>query len=103
LGTNRLNQLNARPAAGAAQQLVDCKTGEIVDRDRIDKGYEFERARYVTITDDELKDLQIESSKIIWHSGANGTKVNRDRLTLWIPSRSARGLRASIGAMFRAR
>jgi hypothetical protein len=57
---------------------------------------------YVTITDDELKDLQIESSKIIWHSGANGTNVNRGRLTLWIPSRSARGLRAPIGAMFRA-
>ena len=35
------------------------------DRDRIVKGYEFERGRYVTITDDELKDLQIESSKII--------------------------------------
>jgi DNA end-binding protein Ku len=48
-----------------AQQLVDSKTGEIVDRDRIVKGYEFERGRYVTITDDELKDLQIESSKII--------------------------------------
>src|SRR5271169_3578908 len=73
-----------------------------VDRDRIVKGCEFERGSYVTITDDELKDLQIESSKIIWHSGANGTKVNRGRLTLSIPSRSARGLRASIGAMFRA-
>jgi len=35
------------------------------DRDRIVKGYEFERGRDVTITDDELKDLQIESSKII--------------------------------------
>jgi hypothetical protein len=66
------------------------------------KGYEFERGSYVTIADDELKDLQIESSKIIWHSGANGTNVNRGRLTLWIPSRSARGLRAPIGAMFRA-
>jgi non-homologous end joining protein Ku len=30
-----------------AQQLVDSKTGEIVDRDRIVKGYEFERGRYV--------------------------------------------------------
>lgn len=34
-------------------------------RDHIAKGYEYERGRYVTITDDELKDLQIESSKII--------------------------------------
>jgi DNA end-binding protein Ku len=48
-----------------AQQLVDSKTGDPVDRDQIVKGYEYERGRYVTITDDELKDLQIESSKII--------------------------------------
>ena len=46
-----------------AQQLVDSKTGETIDRDQIVKGYEFERRRYVT--DDELKDLQIESPKII--------------------------------------
>jgi DNA end-binding protein Ku len=32
---------------------------------RSSKGYEYERGRYVTITDEELKDLQIESSKII--------------------------------------
>ncbi len=48
-----------------AQQLVDSKTGDPVDRDQIVKGYEYDRGRYVTITDDELKDLQIESSKII--------------------------------------
>ena len=47
------------------QQLVDSKTGDLVDRDQIVKGYEYERGRYVTINDDELKDLQIESSKII--------------------------------------
>jgi non-homologous end joining protein Ku len=47
------------------QHLVGSKTSEIVDRDRIVKGYEFERARYVTITDDDLKDLEVESSKII--------------------------------------
>ena len=98
----RFNQLNAETGNRVAQQLVDSKTGDPVDRDQIVKGYEYERGRYVTITDDELKDLQIESSKIIWHSGANRTKVNRGSLTLWIPSRSARGLRASIGAMFRA-
>jgi DNA end-binding protein Ku len=37
----------------------------VVDRDQIVKGYEYERGRYVTIDDDELKALQIESSKII--------------------------------------
>jgi DNA end-binding protein Ku len=61
----RLNQLNAETGNRVVQQLVDSKTGDPVDRDQIVKGYEYERGRYVTITDDELKDLQIESSKII--------------------------------------
>ena len=61
----RFNQLNAETGNRVAQQLVDSKTGDPVDRDQIVKGYEYERGRYVTISDDELKDLQIESSKII--------------------------------------
>ncbi len=61
----RFNQLNSETGNRVAQQLVDSKTGETVDRDQIVKGYEYDRGRYVTITDDELKDLQIESSKII--------------------------------------
>jgi DNA end-binding protein Ku len=61
----RLNQLNAATGNRVAQQLVDSKTGEPLDRDQIVKGYEYERGRYVTLSDDELKDIQIESSKII--------------------------------------
>jgi DNA end-binding protein Ku len=61
----RFNQLNSETGNRVAQQLVDSKTGETVDRDQIVKGYEYDRGRYVTITDDELKALQIESSKII--------------------------------------
>ena len=45
--------------------MSNSKTGETLDRDQIVKGYEYERGRYATITDDELKDIQIESSKII--------------------------------------
>jgi DNA end-binding protein Ku len=61
----RLNQLNGATGNRVAQQLVDSKTGEPLDRDQIVKGYEYERGRYVTLSDDELKDIQIESSKII--------------------------------------
>jgi len=61
----RFNQLNAETGNRVAQQLVDSKTGDPVDRDQIVKGYEYERGRYVTISDEELKDLQIESSKIV--------------------------------------
>ncbi|MGA8401213.1 MAG: Ku protein [Stellaceae bacterium] len=61
----RLNQLNAETGNRLKQQLVDSETGEVVERDQIVKGYEYDRGRYVTISDEELKDLQIESSKII--------------------------------------
>ena len=61
----RFNQLNAETGNRVQQQLIDSKTGEVVDRDQIVKGYEFDRGRDVTVTDDELKALQIESSKII--------------------------------------
>ena len=61
----RLNQLNAATGNRLKQQLIDSETGEEVERDQIAKGYEYDRGRYVTISDDELKELQIESSKII--------------------------------------
>jgi DNA end-binding protein Ku len=61
----RLNQLNAETGNRIAQQLVDSKTGDVLDRDQIVKGYEYDRGRYVQLSDDELKDIQIESSKII--------------------------------------
>src|SRR6516225_9607345 len=59
----RFNQLNSKTGNRIQQQLIDSKTGEVVDRGEIVKGYEYDRGRYVT--DDELKALQIESSKII--------------------------------------
>jgi DNA end-binding protein Ku len=61
----RLNQLNSKTGNRVAQRLVDSKTGEELSRDQIVKGFEFDRDRYVTVSDEELKDLQIESSKII--------------------------------------
>ena len=61
----RLNQLSSKTGNRVSQRLVNSKTGEELGRDQIVKGFEFDRDRYVTISDDELKDLQIESSKII--------------------------------------
>jgi Ku protein len=61
----RFNQLNAETGNRLKQQLIDAETGEVVERDRIAKGYEYSRGQYVTVDDDELKALQIESSKIV--------------------------------------
>jgi DNA end-binding protein Ku len=61
----RLNQLNSETGNRVSQRLVDSKTGEELSRDQIVKGFEFDRDRYVTLSDDELRDLKIDSSKII--------------------------------------
>jgi DNA end-binding protein Ku len=61
----RLNQLNSETGNRVSQRLVDSKTGEEVGRDQIVKGFEFDRDRFVTLSDDELRDLRIESSKIV--------------------------------------
>jgi hypothetical protein len=49
----------------AAPQLIDEDTGEVVERHQVAKGYEHSRGQYVLIDDDELKELQVESSKVI--------------------------------------
>ncbi len=61
----RLNQLNSETGNRVSQRLFDSKTGEELSRDQIVKGFEFDRDRYVTISDDELRDLKIDLSKII--------------------------------------
>jgi DNA end-binding protein Ku len=43
----------------------DPHTGEEIEREEVVKGYEYERGRFVTFTAEELKALDVESSKII--------------------------------------
>src|SRR5215472_9052937 len=43
----------------------DPHTGEEIGREDVVKGYEYERGRFVTFTAEELKALNVESSKII--------------------------------------
>ena len=43
----------------------DPHTGGEIEREEVIKGYEYERGRFVTFTADELKALDVESSKII--------------------------------------
>jgi DNA end-binding protein Ku len=55
----RLNQINAETGNRLKQQLVDSETGKVVERQQVAKGYEHD------ISDEELKALQVESSKVI--------------------------------------
>jgi DNA end-binding protein Ku len=43
----------------------DPSTGEEIEKDEVVRGYEYERGQYVTFTPDELKALDLESSKVI--------------------------------------
>jgi non-homologous end joining protein Ku len=54
---------------GAATRIAlrphDPRTGGEIEKSQVVKGYEFDRGRFVTFTADELKALDIESSKRI--------------------------------------
>lgn len=43
----------------------DPRSGEEIEREEVVKGYEYERGQFVTLTAEELKALELESSKII--------------------------------------
>jgi DNA end-binding protein Ku len=64
-GRIRLNQLNRDTLHRLRTRMVDEVTGEEVERDRIVKGYQVEKDRYVVIDEEELDAIQIESSRII--------------------------------------
>jgi DNA end-binding protein Ku len=60
---------DARPESPAPARIAllphDPHTGEEIEREEVVKGYEYERGQFVTLTADELKALDVESSKII--------------------------------------
>jgi DNA end-binding protein Ku len=47
------------------QQYVSEKTGDVVERSTMKKGYEFEKDRYVVFTSDELKALEESASHVV--------------------------------------
>jgi len=55
----------SRAATRIALRPHDPETGEEIDKREIVKGYEYGRGQFVTLTPEELKALDIESSKVI--------------------------------------
>jgi DNA end-binding protein Ku len=53
------------PATRIALRPHDPYSGQEIERDEVRKGYEYDRGQFVTFTTDELKALDIESSKTI--------------------------------------
>jgi DNA end-binding protein Ku len=57
--------LNAETGNRLKQQYVDAETGDVVERDERVKGYEIAKGDYVFVTDEELNEIEIESSHTI--------------------------------------
>ena len=59
------NQLHPKCGGRIRQQLLCPTCNEIVERGTLAKGYEFAKDQYVRVSDDELKSLEGEASKLI--------------------------------------
>ena len=58
---------NLAPESMARISMVptDATTGKPVPRDQLLKGYEFEKGRYVIVSEEELEKVQVESNRVI--------------------------------------
>jgi DNA end-binding protein Ku len=61
----RFNQIDGRDGSRVKQQLVSAKSGELVPKDEIVKGYEFAKGQYVLFSKDELKALEAATTHTI--------------------------------------
>lgn len=60
-----LNFLNPETGNRIRYQVVDAETEEQIDRADLVRGYQFQKDRYVTLTEDELDELKIGSSEVM--------------------------------------
>lgn len=57
--------LNAATGNRLRRQMVDPQSGDVIERDDQVKGYEVAKGHYVTVTDDELNAIALESTHTI--------------------------------------
>lgn len=57
--------LNGATGNRLRRQMIDPETGDVIDRDDQVKGYEVAKGHYVTVTDDELNKIALESTHTI--------------------------------------
>jgi DNA end-binding protein Ku len=63
--TLSFNQIDRRDGSRVKQQLISSKTGEVVPKDEIVKGYEFSKGQYVLFTKEELKAFEVAATYMI--------------------------------------
>ena len=56
------HQINRKTGNRLRQQMVDEKTGKVVDKDDKSRGYEVSKGKYVEIEPEEINSIQVEST-----------------------------------------
>jgi DNA end-binding protein Ku len=59
------NRINKKTGNRLKQQMVDAETGEVVDKEDIGRGYEYGKGQYLSVEDEELENIRIESTHTI--------------------------------------
>lgn len=61
----RFNTLNRETGNRLRRQMVDSVTGDVIENDQMVKGYAIGKDQYVTVEDEELSEIAIESSHTV--------------------------------------
>jgi DNA end-binding protein Ku len=61
----RFNTLNRNTGNRLKRQMVDSATGDVVENEDMIKGYAIGKDQYVTVEDDELEQIAIESTRTV--------------------------------------
>jgi hypothetical protein len=61
----RFNTLNRATGNQLKRQMVDAATGEVVESEERIKGYTAGKGQYVTVEDDELANISLESTRTV--------------------------------------
>jgi DNA end-binding protein Ku len=64
-GEIHFNQMDKKDGARLKQQLVNSRTGNIVQREEIVKGYEFSKGQYVLFNPEELKAIEATANNTV--------------------------------------
>ena len=64
-GSVRFNMINPSTGNRIRMKTVDSETEEEISRSQTIKGYEYSKGRYVTITDEDLDAVRVESSTVM--------------------------------------
>src|ERR1043165_5934725 len=59
------HQINTKTGHRLKQQMIDERTGRVVDKDHKGRGYELSKGRYIQIEEEELDAVKLESTHTI--------------------------------------